>query len=301
MARTTVCIPNEIYDSVGQYDVPTLAEERQLCRQIETDVTAHQRALADLQEGQPEPRLDSPALHELVLRNLRLAIKFSAKASGRGVDSEDLFQEAAMGLIKAAKLFDLSVGVRFSTYAVWWIKQFTLRYVSNNSATVRLPNHIYQRLAKYRRMKQEWLSKRCRLPTRAEVLKRLECRGKDYYQILLLDGQGTVTIDSRDEDQNPLSETVAHPAGDLTFTDICKNEDAAYLTDLLRFLPRKLQTVLEMRYGFNGQRSSTLREVGDILGVTRERVRQMELLALESLRSAAARTPRGARELTASV
>ena len=289
---------DSIFKEIGRHPLLTPKQERVLCCQVEADMADYRQRLdaweRSSQRQEDKPRLPTESIHAIILHNMRLAVKFATILPNRNIDREELFQEAIMGLAKAASMFDTSRGVKFSTYAVWWIRQFILRYVHNHGATVRIPGHMVRLLINYRQLKQEVLSKRSRLPTRAEALRRLKCNGRRYYEVLKLDERTTVSLSDPTGDKS-IVDGLADESGDRLFADICQHEDRNYLEDLLRFLPDNQRTVISMRFGLDGPPASLI-EVGQVLGLTRERIRQIELKALDRMHQRATKTARGVRE-----
>ena len=285
-------IDQALYDSIGQYKLLTPKEERAVCIRAGQDMADYQdKRKAWQKAGSPpeeEPSLEVSALNELVLRNLRLIVSYLTERTFQGVELEDLFQEAAMGLRKAGEKFQPRRGLRFGTYAMYWVKQFVFRYMQDKSRMVRVPQSPYKQIAKLRRLRLDKASADFSGPTHQEAMRILNCDEKEYELILLLERQSTISLDATntlDEDVT-VAELIPDYRDDTPdrMEDICREEDMQYLNTLLTTLPPRYREILELRYGINGRGKLTLKAIAERLDLSRERIRQIENKAMKLLR-----------------
>lgn len=229
---------------------------------------------------------DQEALDTLVCSNLRLVVAVAKKYRGRGLDFLDLIQEGNLGLIKAAEKYDYTKGFRFSTYATWWIKQSISRAITNQSRTVRLPSHIFEELVRLNKTKNKLAKKLNREPTREELISHT---GMDNKLIDLLEKYSNtpLSLDSfaiGDDDDTSFGLSIPDENIEDFSTTSFNNELKERVHELLETIPIRESTILKMRYGINDENKTyTLEEVGDYLGITRERVRQIESRAIKRL------------------
>ena len=225
------------------------------------------------------------ARDELVQANLRLVISIAVKYQGHNVPLEDLIQEGNIGLIKAASKFDYRKGFKFSTYAIWWIKQAIMRTLDNFSRSIRLPSYIVAKMNKFDSIYATLCQELQREPRRDEIAEALDLTVNQVEEIL------TFNADAISMDLPLSDERSASTLGDLIEDPTTSGEDgpiaelinADLIAQFLDKLPEREQTVLKMRFGLEDGERKTLREIGVALKVTRERVRQLEIDALKRL------------------
>ena len=227
------------------------------------------------------------AREHLIIANSRLVISVAKKYMGRGVPFLDLIQEGNIGLMRAAKKFDYHRGYKFSTYATWWIRQAVTRAIADQSRTIRVPVHMGDRISKMLRIQHQLKQKLSRDPTIEELAEALEVPpNKVEHMIQVARRPLSLQMPIGDEEDNMLGDFIEDqdsPPPDETAT---KNMLREHLETVLDQLPPREARILQLRYGLIDGQILTLNEVGRKMGVTRERVRQIEAQALRRLRSA---------------
>jgi RNA polymerase nonessential primary-like sigma factor len=229
---------------------------------------------------------DEQGRKRMIESNLRLVVKISRRYINRGLTLLDLIEEGNLGLIRAVEKFDPERGFRFSTYATWWIRQTIERAIMNQTRTIRLPIHVVKELNVYLRAARELTQKLDHEPTAEEIADMLDKPPADVKRLLGLNERVT-SVDTPvgpDSDRVVL-DTIADnaesdPSELLQDSDI-KDSIACWLDEL----SEKQREVVSRRFGLRGYESSTLEEVGREIGLTRERVRQIQVEALKRLRS----------------
>ena len=228
---------------------------------------------------------DEPARQRMIEANLRLVVKVARGYVGRGVPLLDLIEEGNLGLMHAVTKFDPDRGCRFSTYATWWIRQAVERAVINQGRTVRLPIHVARELASYVRAEQALRRELARTPTTREVSERTGFSTEQIAKLRRI-RERSVSVDA------PLDDTGGHVLLDCLNDDqaenprdcACAEELSTLIKGWLEELSPRHREVIEMRFGINGRERLTLEHVGQALGLTRERVRQVQIAAMRRLR-----------------
>lgn len=229
---------------------------------------------------------DESGRQRMIESNLRLVVKISRRYINRGLTLLDLIEEGNLGLIRAVEKFDPERGFRFSTYATWWIRQTIERAIMNQTRTIRLPIHVVKELNVYLRAARELTQKLDHEPTAEEIAEMLDKPAADVKRMLGLNERVTsVDTPVGPDSDRAVVDTIADasvcdPSQLLQDTDI-KDNIAVWLEEL----SEKQREVVSRRFGLRGYESSTLEEVGREIGLTRERVRQIQVEALKRLRS----------------
>lgn len=228
---------------------------------------------------------DALGRKKMIVCNLRLVVKISRRYMNRGLPLPDLIEEGNLGLIHAVEKFDPERGFRFSTYATWWIRQNIERALMNQSRTIRLPIHINKEINQYYRKMQELVQKTGVEPTVAEVAEALGKSAEKLQKLLHYSERvSSLDINIGKEGNNPLIDFVSEESDRDPSESI--NDEAVHnsVEDWLHQLEAKQQEVIVRRFGLHGHDNSTLAQVGEELGLTRERVRQIQMEALRRLR-----------------
>jgi RNA polymerase primary sigma factor len=282
---------------IGRVALLTAEQEVELAKRIEAGLYAAEKLRqVDAKELPKIPiklRRDLQAVsadgararNHLLEANLRLVVSLAKRYQGKGLTLLDLIQEGNIGLVRAVEKFDYTKGYKFSTYATWWIRQALQRAIADQGRTIRVPVHMVEQINKALRVKRDLATEYGREPTFEEIGVVLEMTAERIEEIL---GYGRETLSL---------ETPVGDDGTATFGEFIEDMDAPIAADVVDFgllqdrlrsvlgtLPERSAVVMRMRFGLDDGRSRTLDEVGKALGLTRERIRQIERDTLRELR-----------------
>ncbi len=247
--------------------------------------TSEYKKVVDLvRRGQQEA---ARAKHEMIEANLRLVIKFAKRSSprGLGLDFSDLVQDGNIGLMKAVDKFDYRLGNKFSTYATNWIQQGISRSIADQARTIRIPVHMIDNIHKIQKASRQFVHKYGRQPTAEELSKIIYLPVEKIHKALKVNLR-PVSLEAPvgSEDDSSRIEIIADETAKNPFTSAAQKNLRKIVTQILSELDPKEETVLRQRFGMSTNKTSTLEEVGEYIGVTRERIRQIEQKALNKLK-----------------
>jgi RNA polymerase nonessential primary-like sigma factor len=228
---------------------------------------------------------DEASRKRMIVSNLRLVVKIARRYNNRGLALLDLIEEGNLGLIRAVEKFDPERGFRFSTYATWWIRQTIERAIMNQTRTIRLPIHVVKELNVYLRAARELSQKLDHEPTAQEIAESLDKPVRDVTKMLRLNERITsVDTPIGGENDKVLLDVIADNKGHGPEEDLQDSDIKLNIIKWLEDLNPKQREVLARRFGLLGHEPSTLEDVGVEIGLTRERVRQIQVEALRRLR-----------------
>jgi RNA polymerase nonessential primary-like sigma factor len=228
---------------------------------------------------------DEASRKRMIVSNLRLVVKIARRYNNRGLALLDLIEEGNLGLIRAVEKFDPERGFRFSTYATWWIRQTIERAIMNQTRTIRLPIHVVKELNVYLRAARELSQKLDHEPTAEEIAESLDKPVRDVTKMLRLNERITsVDTPIGGENDKVLLDVIADDKGHGPEEDLQDSDIKLNIIKWLEDLNPKQREVLSRRFGLLGYEPSTLEDVGVEIGLTRERVRQIQVEALRRLR-----------------
>lgn len=271
LSRAGIDPTNSYLDHIGRGRLLTRQEELELARRS--------------QNGDEQARM------RLVECNLRLVVSVAKGYIRSGMPIDDLIQEGNLGLIRASEAFDWKRGFRFSTYAVGWIRQSIARAIEKQGRPIRLPSYVIQFLRKINRAHDHLFQRLGRDPTNEEIAELLECTPERVAQLAKAQ-EIVLSLDDTLQGDDDLPSVAEHLQGGVNPAEtVIEDEALGLLMELLLVLSDKERTIIECRFGLKDGRKMTLQEVGQILDLTRERVRQLEIKALGKMRMAAQQSP----------
>ncbi len=226
---------------------------------------------------------DEEARRLIVRSNLKLAVRIARRYSRLGVPLNDLINEGNLGLLRASQKFDLTKGCRFSTYASWWIKQFIMRALANQGKTIRLPVYMVERVSRVERFVNDFKAKHSRAPSTLEISEKMQISTDKVAEIFQI-AQKTQSINQQ-LDQNfelgdVLEDKNAIHAERVVSNAMIQEE----IIDMLSYLKPREMEIVSRRFGLDGERPRTLKEIGEMYNISRERVRQIEEVSLRKLK-----------------
>ncbi|NIM92463.1 MAG: sigma-70 family RNA polymerase sigma factor [Anaerolineales bacterium] len=273
--------------------VPLLSHEEEIA--LSKRIEAGRAARAKLAEGRTSKEQSKKlrgvvedgwaAREHLITANFRLVISVAKKYVGRGVPFLDLIQDGNIGLIRATKKFDYRRGYRFSTYATWWIRQAVSRAVADHGRTIRVPVHMGDQINRLRRLTHNLTQNLGREPTIEELAQAMDVTPKKIEELIRVAQRPlSLELPADDQEDNELADYTPDTIIPAPVEKVDEKIMKEHLHRILETLPPRETHILKLRYGLADGKSHTLGEVGRKLGVTRERVRQIEAQALRRLR-----------------
>jgi RNA polymerase primary sigma factor len=258
---------NRYLQEIGKFSLLTPAQEIELARKIKKG--------------------DAAARERMINANLRLVVTIARDYMNLGLPLLDLISEGNIGLTKAVERFDPAKGAKLSTYAMWWIKQSIKRALGNQGKTIRLPVHLVDKVAKVRRLSLQMSEQLGREPTDDELGEEIGIAGEKVARLKSL-GIRPASIDGPigDDDSTEFGETIGDEEAQTPFELLRDKNLLDEMDGLLDVLDKREQKIISQRFGLDGGTPKTLEDVGKDFGITRERIRQLQNIALTKLRRA---------------
>ena len=287
--------------TIGRIPLLTPAEEIELGNQVQAMMALTEDGSREFEDGELTTaqrrllRIGRRAKERMMKANLRLVVSVAKKYQGKGLELLDLIQEGSLGLERAVEKFDPTRGYKFSTYAFWWIRQSMTRAIACQSRTIRLPVHLSERLTTIRKVSLDLAHKLGAMPSRVEIAEAMDIP-LDELDSLLRQALTTSSLDAPvngEEGRSFLGDLIADSSIDEPLEIVEQRIHHEQLGRWLSHLSEQEQHVLRMRFGLEGNERHTLAEIGRLMEVSRERVRQVELKALRKLRNLTRRLPSG--------
>ncbi|MEY3928405.1 MAG: hypothetical protein RLZZ516_115 [Cyanobacteriota bacterium] len=281
--------------SIGRVPLLTPAEEIELGNQVQAMMRLVEEERGEEYSDRERKiiRVGRRSKERMMKANLRLVVSVAKKYQGKGLELLDLIQEGSLGLERAVEKFDPTRGYKFSTYAFWWIRQSMTRAIACQSRTIRLPVHLSERLTAIRKVSLELAHKLGAMPSRREIAEAM-AMPIDELDSLLRQALTTSSLDAPvngEEGRSFLGDLIADHSHAEPLDQVERGMHHEQLGRWLTHLTDQERQVLELRFGLEGEERHTLAEIGRMLEVSRERVRQVELKALRKLRHLTRRMP----------
>lgn len=259
---------------IGQFKLLTREEEIELSTMV---------SMARDSADEKVRKLGIVARDRLIVANLRLVVSIAKSYSYSKVPLMDIIQDGTMGLIKAVDRYQVDKGFKFSTYATWWIRQSISRSIFNNSRTIRLPVHIYDTLSRIRRVQKDYINQHGSEPD-IETISKISGIAISTVRLIGLYANDIVSLDNPIGDGNTTLNDSIHDSGTPDPDEHYKiKEVEQYVNSIINKLNEREQLIIKMRFGIEHE-EKTLEQIGHYLGISRERVRQLEKRAIEKLR-----------------
>ena len=286
-ARLSLAVLVELRERALQYrkELRRLRARSRRLAELEAEIGVSKKRMLELVGAvQDAHQRMTSVKNRFIEHNLKLVVAIAKDYRNLGLSFPDLIQEGNLGLIRAVEKFDHRRGFKFSTYAVWWIRQALVRAIQNHSRTIRLPSHVHDRLQRSQRIRAELTGKLGREPTPAELAPAL---GTDTEALEALDrlSREAISLESNVAGtEKRLEDFVPDPLSSAPDGGIDDDRMRSGVGTLIGTLTPREQLILRLRYGLGGEEEHTLEQIGQSLGLSRERVRQLEARALKKLR-----------------
>jgi RNA polymerase primary sigma factor len=281
--------------TIGRVPLLTPAEEIELGNQVQAMMRLVEEDKGENYSDKENKtiRVGRRSKERMMKANLRLVVSVAKKYQGKGLELLDLIQEGSLGLERAVEKFDPTRGYKFSTYAFWWIRQSMTRAIACQSRTIRLPVHLSERLTAIRKVSLDLAHKLGAMPSRKEIAEEMGMPIEEL-DSLLRQALTTSSLDAPvngEEGRSFLGDLIADNSHAEPLEQVERGIHQEQLGRWLTYLTEQERQVLELRFGLEGEERHTLAEIGRMLDVSRERVRQVELKALRKLRHLTRRLP----------